>query len=144
MIPLVSDQVEGADGGALDEPGADRSAGAPRQGIQSVELAMTVLLALEQSAGPLSLTQIAASHDNDPLDLDPILEKHGSHSDAQEVSRRVNAVCIASRVKGSIANPARASSSDVFMWVFGSPALRNWSRQTIVPVGTPAKSSSAG
>lgn len=60
MIPLVSDQVEGEDGGALDEPGAGRSAGATRQGIQSVELAMTVLLALEQSAGPLSLTQIAA------------------------------------------------------------------------------------
>jgi DNA-binding IclR family transcriptional regulator len=60
MIPLVAEQVEGEDGGAPDEPGADRSAGAPRQGIQSVELAMTVLLALEQSAGPLSLTQIAA------------------------------------------------------------------------------------
>lgn len=32
-----------------------------RQGIQSVELAMTVLLALEQGQGPMSLTQIAAA-----------------------------------------------------------------------------------
>lgn len=32
-----------------------------RQGIQSVEIAMTVLLALEGSAGPMSLTQIAAA-----------------------------------------------------------------------------------
>jgi DNA-binding IclR family transcriptional regulator len=38
----------------------DRSPAASRQGIQSVEIAMTVLLALEQSAGPASLTQIAA------------------------------------------------------------------------------------
>jgi DNA-binding IclR family transcriptional regulator len=60
MIPLVADQVEGEDDGALDESGADRSGTPSRQGIQSVEIAMTVLLALEQSAGPLSLTQIAA------------------------------------------------------------------------------------
>ncbi|MER5948154.1 IclR family transcriptional regulator [Streptomyces sp. NPDC001904] len=32
-----------------------------RQGIQSVELAMTVLLALEEGRGPMSLTQIAAA-----------------------------------------------------------------------------------
>ncbi|WP_214405720.1 IclR family transcriptional regulator [Pseudonocardia lacus] len=32
-----------------------------RQGIQSVELAMTVLQALERGAGPMSLTQIAAA-----------------------------------------------------------------------------------
>lgn len=32
----------------------------PRQGIQSVELAMTVLEAIERGSGPMSLTQIAA------------------------------------------------------------------------------------
>jgi hypothetical protein len=32
-----------------------------RQGIQSVENAMTVLLALERGAGPMALTQIAES-----------------------------------------------------------------------------------
>lgn len=37
------------------------SADDPRQGIQSVEIAMTVLLALEQGLGPMSLTQIAAA-----------------------------------------------------------------------------------
>lgn len=43
-----------------DEESPGRSASPSRQGIQSVEIAMTVLLALEQSAGPASLTQIAA------------------------------------------------------------------------------------
>lgn len=33
----------------------------PRKGIQSVEIAMTVLLALEEGHGPMSLTQLAAA-----------------------------------------------------------------------------------
>ncbi|MEU6844712.1 IclR family transcriptional regulator [Streptomyces sp. NPDC046716] len=41
------------------EPEAGEASPA-RQGIQSVELAMTVLLALEEGRGPMSLTQIAA------------------------------------------------------------------------------------
>lgn len=52
-----------APAGTRDEdPGTDEAAGPagnPRQGIQSVEIAMTVLTALEQGAGPMSLTQIA-------------------------------------------------------------------------------------
>jgi DNA-binding IclR family transcriptional regulator len=52
---MVSDL--GHDG---DEESSGRSVSPSRQGIQSVEIAMTVLLALEQSAGPASLTQIAA------------------------------------------------------------------------------------
>ncbi|MFE6365692.1 IclR family transcriptional regulator [Streptomyces sp. NPDC057806] len=43
---------------------SDSTAGEPspaRQGIQSVELAMTVLQALEEGRGPMSLTQIAAA-----------------------------------------------------------------------------------
>ncbi|MGN9842607.1 IclR family transcriptional regulator [Nonomuraea sp. H19] len=46
----------------LEHVGDEESSGrsASRQGIQSVEIAMTVLLALERSAGPASLTQIAA------------------------------------------------------------------------------------
>jgi DNA-binding IclR family transcriptional regulator len=42
------------------EPESGGEAPAARQGIQSVELAMTVLQALEQGLGPMSLTQIAA------------------------------------------------------------------------------------
>jgi DNA-binding IclR family transcriptional regulator len=37
----------------------DEDPGSSRQGIQSVEIAMTVLTALERGAGPMSLTQIA-------------------------------------------------------------------------------------
>lgn len=44
---------------AADEPDA-------RQGIQSVEIAMTVLRALEQGRGPMSLTQLAAASDMSP------------------------------------------------------------------------------
>jgi hypothetical protein len=46
-----------------DELEPEGSEGAPgtRQGIQSVELAMTVLEALEAGLGPMSLTQIATS-----------------------------------------------------------------------------------
>jgi DNA-binding IclR family transcriptional regulator len=43
-----------------DEERSGRSPASSRQGIQSVEIAMTVLLALERNAGPASLTQIAA------------------------------------------------------------------------------------
>lgn len=43
--------------------GRDRQA---RQGIQSVEIAMRVLLALEAGAGPMSLSQIAARSDMQP------------------------------------------------------------------------------
>jgi DNA-binding IclR family transcriptional regulator len=48
---------------ADDEPGPEdgREASSTRQGIQSVELAMTVLQALEKGLGPMSLTQIAAA-----------------------------------------------------------------------------------
>lgn len=42
-------------------PEGDRETPAARQGIQSVELAMTVLQALEQGLGPMSLTQIATA-----------------------------------------------------------------------------------
>ncbi|WP_218828047.1 helix-turn-helix domain-containing protein [Streptomyces sp. CS227] len=38
----------------------------PRQGIQSVELAMTVLQALEEGRGPMSLTQIATASGTGP------------------------------------------------------------------------------
>lgn len=42
-----------------DEPYSDRTPAGARQGIQSVELAMTVLQAIEQGLGPMTLTQIA-------------------------------------------------------------------------------------
>lgn len=46
---------------AADEVGDGDDGGDARQGIQSVENAMTVLLALERGLGPMSLTQIAAA-----------------------------------------------------------------------------------
>lgn len=46
-----------APAGTDDDP--DTPAGSTRQGIQSVEIAMTVLDALERGGGPMSLTQIA-------------------------------------------------------------------------------------
>ncbi|UDF10823.1 IclR family transcriptional regulator [Streptomyces sp. WA1-19] len=48
-----------------DRPATDNSA-PPRQGIQSVELAMTVLQALEEGRGPMSLTQIATASGTQP------------------------------------------------------------------------------
>jgi DNA-binding IclR family transcriptional regulator len=50
------------------ETSAANGARAPqaRQGIQSVEIAMTVLLALEAGAGPMSLSQIAARSSMQP------------------------------------------------------------------------------
>ena len=47
-----------------DDP--EPAAGASRQGIQSVEIAMTVLTALESGGGPMSLTQIAQASDMGP------------------------------------------------------------------------------
>ncbi|ABG93672.1 transcriptional regulator, IclR family protein [Rhodococcus jostii RHA1] len=44
---------------ADSDPTADAERAGPRQGIQSVELAMTVIEALESGLGPMSLTQIA-------------------------------------------------------------------------------------
>lgn len=55
LIPLESTSLEEADGVGNDEV-ADRPS---RQGIQSVEIAMQVLLSLESGAGPMSLTQLA-------------------------------------------------------------------------------------
>lgn len=46
------------------EPGAGASA--DRQGIQSVEIAMTVLQALEDGAGPMTLTQVSAASGMQP------------------------------------------------------------------------------
>jgi DNA-binding IclR family transcriptional regulator len=54
MLPAVSYGNDPAPEGARESPAA-------RQGIQSVELAMTVLQALEQGLGPMSLTQIATA-----------------------------------------------------------------------------------
>lgn len=46
-----------------DDPAPQGPSGAARQGIQSVEIAMTVLTALERGGGPMSLTQIAQASD---------------------------------------------------------------------------------
>jgi DNA-binding IclR family transcriptional regulator len=54
-----------AKGEVLPSPGAVRDRQS-RQGIQSVEIAMTVLLALEDGAGPMSLSQVAARANMQP------------------------------------------------------------------------------
>src|SRR3954452_25396349 len=59
IVPRVT-----AEDGSESEEGPETFAG--RQGIQSVELAMTVLQALEEGLGPMSLTQIAAAADMSP------------------------------------------------------------------------------
>jgi DNA-binding IclR family transcriptional regulator len=48
------------------EAAEERETSAARQGIQSVELAMRVLQAIEAGLGPMSLTQIAAAADMGP------------------------------------------------------------------------------
>ncbi|HEV2637943.1 MAG TPA: IclR family transcriptional regulator [Actinocrinis sp.] len=47
--------------GEAPDPDEDPAAPPPRQGIQSVELAMTVLRALELGLGPMTLSQVAAA-----------------------------------------------------------------------------------
>lgn len=47
--------------GEVPDQAEDPAAPPPRQGIQSVELAMTVLRALEEGLGPMTLTQVAAA-----------------------------------------------------------------------------------
>src|SRR3954447_7771486 len=59
IVPRVT-----AENGSESEEGQETVAG--RQGIQSVELAMTLLQALEEGLGPMSLTQIAAAADMSP------------------------------------------------------------------------------
>ena len=48
------------------EGGRDHSSDDGRQGIQSVEIAMTVLLTLEEGGGPMSLTQVASASGMQP------------------------------------------------------------------------------
>lgn len=62
MIAPVRNQRPSESG---SEPGAGQ-ASPVRQGIQSVELAMTVLQALEEGRGPMTLTQIAAASGMQP------------------------------------------------------------------------------
>jgi DNA-binding IclR family transcriptional regulator len=59
--PDVTDPADGT-GDPADNNGTPHA----RQGIQSVELAMTVLLALEEGRGPMSLTQIAVASGMQP------------------------------------------------------------------------------
>lgn len=60
---------------AADDPGTRRPGSGPvlvqpvQQGIQSVEIAMRVLQALEQGAGPMTLSQVAAQSEMQPSKL---------------------------------------------------------------------------
>lgn len=59
MAPAGTDDDPDPDGDTDTDTGPRSSSGSARQGIQSVEIAMTVLDALERGGGPMSLTQIA-------------------------------------------------------------------------------------
>jgi DNA-binding IclR family transcriptional regulator len=61
-LRMISPVSQAHDSGPED----GQESSAARQGIQSVELAMTVLQALEQGFGPMSLTQIATAAEMSP------------------------------------------------------------------------------
>ncbi|WP_375502510.1 IclR family transcriptional regulator [uncultured Jatrophihabitans sp.] len=56
----------GHSGGDVAEAGRDQGSEDGRQGIQSVEIAMTVLLTLEDGGGPMSLTQLSTASGMQP------------------------------------------------------------------------------
>jgi DNA-binding IclR family transcriptional regulator len=118
--------------------GRDRQA---RQGIQSVEIAMRILLALEAGAGPMSLSQIAARSDMQPskahrylvslgraglvaqaptsglYDLGPALRRLGV-----EAVRRMDAVSLASEYLQGLRNRTR-HSVNLAVWGDDGPVI---------------------
>lgn len=142
MIPRASDR---------DEPGADVAevaglaggSGYP-QGIQSVEVAMTVLLAMEAGAGPMSLSQIAACSRLQPgkvhrylvslsrvglvaqsptsglYDLGPALRRLGA-----EALRRMDEVGLASEHLPGLRDRTR-HSVNLAVWGDHGPVIVRW------------------
>jgi DNA-binding IclR family transcriptional regulator len=142
VIPRASDR---------DEPGADVAevaglaggSGYP-QGIQSVEVAMTVLLAMEAGAGPMSLSQIAACSRLQPgkvhrylvslsrvglvaqsltsglYDLGPALRRLGA-----EALRRMDEVGLASEHLPGLRDRTR-HSVNLAVWGDHGPVIVRW------------------
>ncbi|HEX2819310.1 MAG TPA: IclR family transcriptional regulator [Streptosporangiaceae bacterium] len=142
MIPRASDR---------DDPGADVAevaglaggSGYP-QGIQSVEVAMTVLLAMEAGAGPMSLSQIAACSRLQPgkvhrylvslsrvglvaqsptsglYDLGPALRRLGA-----EALRRMDEVGLASEHLPGLRDRTR-HSVNLAVWGDHGPVIVRW------------------
>lgn len=134
---------------ADDDDQTVRSAGAgrdrqARQGIQSVEVAMRILLALEARAGPMSLSQIAASAEMQPskahrylvslgrsglvaqaptsglYDLGPALRRLGA-----EALRRMDEVSLASEYLPGLRDRTRHSVS-LAVWGDNGPVIVRW------------------
>jgi DNA-binding IclR family transcriptional regulator len=142
VIPRASDR---------DDPGADVAevaglaggSGYP-QGIQSVEVAMTVLLAMEAGAGPMSLSQIAACSRLQPgkvhrylvslsrvglvaqsptsglYDLGPALRRLGA-----EALRRMDEVGLASEHLPGLRDRTR-HSVNLAVWGDHGPVIVRW------------------
>jgi DNA-binding IclR family transcriptional regulator len=115
-----------------------------RQGIQSVEIAMRVLLALEAGAGPMSLSQIAASSEMQPskahrylvslgraglvaqapasglYDLGPALRRLGA-----EALRRMDEVSLASEYLPGLRDRTR-HSVNLAVWGDNGPVIVRW------------------
>ena len=115
-----------------------------RQGIQSVELAMTVLLAVEQGLGPMSLSQIATasgmspskahrylvslvrigmlaqSRSNGSYDLGPAMRRLGV-----EALRRMDEVGLASEYLRGLRERTR-HSVNLAVWSDHGPVLVRW------------------
>jgi DNA-binding IclR family transcriptional regulator len=115
-----------------------------RQGIQSVEIAMTVLLALESGAGPMSLSQIAAKSGMQPskahrylvslsrvglvaqspasgqYDLGPALRRLGAES-----LRRMDEVSLASEHMPGLRDRTQ-HSVNLAVWGDSGPVIVRW------------------
>jgi DNA-binding IclR family transcriptional regulator len=115
-----------------------------RQGIQSVEIAMTILLALEAGAGPMSLSQIAARSNMQPskahrylvslgraglvaqsptsglYDLGPSMRRLGS-----EALRRMDEVSLASEHLPGLRDRTR-HSVNLAVWGDNGPVIVRW------------------
>lgn len=132
----------------IDEPVTDddesESESTQRQGIQSVEIAMTVLIALEQGGGPVPLNEVARRSGQKPskvhrylvslcraglasqsptsglYDLGPTMRRLGA-----EALRRTNEVTIASEYTAQLRDDT-GHSVNLSVWSDDGPTLVRW------------------
>jgi DNA-binding IclR family transcriptional regulator len=133
-----------ADRSRAEIAGEPNGARDPRQGIQSVEVAMAVLLALEQGAGPMSLSQVAALSNMQPskvhrylvslgraglvsqspasglYDLGPSMRRLGA-----EALRRMDEVSLASEYLPGLRDRTR-HAVNLAVWGDNGPVIVRW------------------
>ncbi len=139
-LPLPDESV--ADDRLSDDD--EESEGTQRQGIQSVEIAMTILLALEQGGGPVPLNEVARRSGQKPskvhrylvslcraglasqspssglYDLGPATRRLGA-----EALRRTNEVTIASEYAPLLRDDT-GHSVNLSVWSDDGPVLVRW------------------